>query len=296
VNPIIVSIPCRGRSQYLHALLAKLSATKSERSTIVVVSNGPQRCADPGFPGIYVVHIADVPTIAVAVNFGWYALGTTGCILAKIDNDIDPPDAWENDIVESSKVVSFGGFLNRRETPTALLSIGGRVMRRAHVSDTWGMPFIYGGFSWLGPELARRLQYHDERFIRSSDGDLGERASRIAGVTAAYSADQMYHHRLASYAFSTEPATMVRAMYEATDRLIRVLPPRDIAQRTIWEDCLTRAEAAQLVRSRGTLSAAVVEQARALLRGKLEAAYAPLGCQPLVEQLFATPSLDRSVV
>jgi hypothetical protein len=287
MTPIIVSIPCRGRSQFLPNLLRTLSVTKSERSTVVVVSNGPEKFADPGLDGIYVVHIGDVPTIAPAVNFAWYAMASPGCILAKIDNDVDPPRDWEREIAENSRLVSMGGFLSRDEMPTPLISIAGQAMRSPHMSDTWGVPFIYGRFTWLGPALAEQLQYHDERFIRSSDGDLGERASRVPGANAAYSAEQMCLHCLPSYVSSTEAAPTVRDMYQASDRLIKVLPPRDIAQTTIWQDCLSREDAARLVRSRATLPASIEERARALLRQKLEAAYLPIGCQAIVERIFS---------
>jgi hypothetical protein len=238
IPPIVLTIPSRGRSQFLPSLLGKLAATKSDRSTIVVVSNGPEAFPDPGLEGIYVVHIGDVPTLGVAVNFGWYALASPGCILAKVDNDIDPPDDWEREIVDSSNVVSLGGFLNRADAPTPLVSIAGRTMRRAHWSENWGIPFVFGGFVWLAPTLAERLQYHDERFIRSTDGDLGERTSRIPGAIAAYSAEQMYDHRYPMYEASTESAAMVGEMYQASDRLIKVLPPREITEPTIWQDCL----------------------------------------------------------
>jgi hypothetical protein len=286
IPPIVLTIPSRGRSQFLPSLLGKLAATKSDRSTIVVVSNGPEAFPDPGLEGIYVVHIGDVPTLGVAVNFGWYALASPGCILAKVDNDIDPPDDWEREIVDSSNVVSLGGFLNRADAPTPLVSIAGRTMRRAHWSENWGMPFVFGGFVWLAPTLAERLQYHDERFIRSTDGDLGERTSRIPGAIAAYSAEQMYDHRYPMYEASTESAAMVGEMYQASDRLIKVLPPREITEPTIWQDCLSREAAAHLVHSKGTLPATTEEQARELLRRKLEAAYAPIGYGALIERIL----------
>jgi hypothetical protein len=283
---IVLIVPCRGRSEFLPTLLRKLSATKSDRSTIVVVSNGPTKFADPGLDGIHVVHIGDVPTLGVAVNFGWYAMASPGCIRAKIDNDIDPPDDWEREIVENSKAVSLGGFLNRSDTPTPSVSIAGQAMRQAHWSENWGMPFIFGGFTWLGPSLAERLQYHDERFIRSTDGDLGERANRVPGAIAAYSAEQTYAHRYPMYEASTESAAMVGEMYAASDRLIKVLPQREITQTTIWQDCLSREEAAELVQSRGTVPPNIEEQARELLRLKLAAAYEPLGYSSLVERIL----------
>jgi hypothetical protein len=285
-SPIVLTIPSRGRSEFLPSLLKKVAATKSDQSTIVVVSNGPERFEDPGLDGVYVVHIGDIPTLGVAVNFGWYAVASPGCILAKIDNDVDPPDGWEREISDDSKVVSLGGFLNRSDAPTPLVSIAGRTMREAHWSENWGMPFIYGGFNWLGPGVAERLQYHDERFIRSTDGDLGERSSRIPGAIAAYSAELMYDHHFPMYESSTEPPAMVGEMYAASNRLIKMLAPREISQPTIWRDCLSRGEAADLVRSRGSLPASVEEQARSLLRRKLVAAYEPLGYKPLIERIL----------
>ncbi len=287
MNRMIVCIPCRGRSQFLPSLLEKLSQTKTDRSTIIVVSNGSERFADPGLDGIYVVHIGNVPTIAVAVNFCWYAMATPGCILVKIDNDMDIPEKWEQTIYENSRVVSAGGFLIQNlGALTPLISLGGQTLREAYMSETWGMPFIYGGFNWLGPALADILKYHDERFIRSSDGDLGERMSRVPGAIAAYSADQMCVHLSPSFESSTESESMVRDMYEASDRLIKVLPPRDIEQPTIWQHCLSREEAANLVRSRGTLSIDMELKARRLLREKLEVAYEPIGWKGMVECIF----------
>lgn len=287
MSRIILSVPCRGRSQFLSNLLTKLSFTKSDRSIIIVVSNGPERFDDPGHDGIYVVHIGDVPTIGAAVNFAWYAMASLGDIRAKIDNDIDPPDEWEREILEGSAVASLGGFLNRADEATPLTTVAGRRMRCAHMSVNWGMPFIFGGFNWLAADLADRLRYHDERFIRSSDGDLGERASRVPGINAAYSADQMYTHHLPMYEASTESAVMVRDMYAASDRLIKVLPPRDIEQTTIWRDCLSREDAAHLVLSRSTLPVSIVARARQLLRRKLEDAYIPIGFGSVIDRLFA---------
>ena len=65
-----------------------------------------------------------------------------------------------------------------------------------------------------------------------------------------------------------------------------MLPPREIAQPTIWQDCLSREEAADLVRLRGTLPASIEDRARELLRQKLVAAYGPLGYGTLVERIL----------
>jgi len=78
----------------------------------------------------------------------------------------------------------------------------------------------------------------------------------------------------------------VREMYEATDRLIKALPPREIPQPTIWQECLSRADAASLVRSRATLPGTIEKRSRELLRHKLETAYTPLGYAAVVERLF----------
>ena len=287
-TPILLTVPCRGRSRFLPTLLQKLADTRSSRTTIVVVSNGPDRFDDPGLDGIFVVHIGDVPTLGVAVNFAWHAMASAGCILAKIDNDIDPPEKWEQEIVQDSAVVSVGGFQNRSDTPNSLVSISGRTMRQAHWSENWGMPFIFGGFSWLGPEVAGHLRHHDERFIRSTDGDLGERAARIPGVVAAYNAEMMFDHHFPMYESSTEPRPMVTEMYQASDRLIKVLPPREITQPTIWRDCLSRADAAHLVRTGGTIPASVERHARELLRQKLIAAYEPLGYRALIDRILGS--------
>jgi len=287
MTAITLCIPCRGRSQFLPALLRKLAATRSKCTTIVVVSNGPDQFADPGIEGIHVVHIGNVPTIAVAINFGWYATATPGCILAKIDNDIDPPEDWEREILETSRVASLGGFLCRNVgRPTPLTSVAGRPMRQAHMSQTWGMPFVFGAFTWMAPALAERLQYHDERFIRSSDGDLGERTSRVPGAVVAYAAEATCEHLSPFIEASTEPEQMVRAMYEASDLLIKALPARDVMQPTLWQDCLSREEAARLVSANATLPASIEAEARRRLREKLQAAYAPIGHAKLVERIF----------
>jgi hypothetical protein len=82
---------------------------------------------------------------------------------------------------------------------------------------------------------------------------------------------------------------MVAEMYQASDRLIKVLPPREIAQPTIWQECLSREAAADLVKSRGVLPASTEERARELLRCKLDAAYVPIGYGALVERILHRP-------
>jgi len=286
VTHILVSIPCRGRFQFLPDLLRTLAATKTDRSTIVVVSNGPEPFPDPGLPGIHVVHIGDVPTIPVAVNFAWYALRQPHSILVKLDNDVEPPEEWEQEILELSETVDLGGFLRRNERLTPVTEVNGRAVRRAHMSETWGMRFLYGCFIWLSPSLASRLGYEDERFVRSDDGDLGERTSRVPDATVAYSADRTCRHLARSFVASTEPEHMVHQMYQATDQLIKALPEREIFQPTIWRDCLSQDNAASIIEAGGTLPTAIEARARQLLREKLDAAFAPIGWGHLAERIF----------
>jgi hypothetical protein len=289
----VLAIPCRGRSHLLPQILRTLSATRSAHTAIVVVSSGPKRFPDPRLPGVFVVHLGDVPTLAAAVNFAWYAVAAPGCILAKIDNDVLPPDGWEDEVRRCCEVAWLGGFLSGNEPLTPPISVRGRALRQAHLSPTWGVPFIYGRFTWLAPPLAECLGYHDERFVRNTDGDLGERASRVPGAFAAYSADHLCTHMLPRGLLSTEPEEMVRRMYEASNRLIAQLPVRAAAQPTIWEDCLTREAAAELVRSCGTLELDIERFARERLLHKLASTYAAVEAADVVKWLFDSPASDR---
>jgi hypothetical protein len=253
----------------------------------VVVCNGRETFADPGLDGIFPVHIGDIPTIPVAVNFGWYALRSPGSILVKLDNDVVPPESWEEDILEKSFVADLGGFLCANEfEPTPVITVRGQCMRQPHRSQTWGMAFVYGGAIWLAPELAELLQYEDERFVRSDDGDLGERASRVPGATVAYSADCRAVHLSPGPLGSTESPDLVREMYEACDLLIKALPARAIRQDTIWSQVLSREDAAGIVTSRGVLPDDMARHARRLLRAKLDEAFALVGRSDLAAKIF----------
>jgi hypothetical protein len=182
---ILISIPSRGRSQYLPALLSKLAATKTDKTTIVVVSNGPTRFQSRSLPGIYVVHIGDVPTIPVSVNFGWYTLRTANSILVKLDNDIYPANNWETEILTNCEALDLGGFLYLNETQkTEPVVIRGQKVRAPHFSETWHIPFIWSAFAWLAPRIATKMLYEDERFVQSDDGEIAERGLRIPGTNS----------------------------------------------------------------------------------------------------------------
>jgi hypothetical protein len=283
---ILISIPSRGRAQHLKRLLDKLAATKSESTTVIVVLNGKESFMDPGYPGIYFTHIGDIPTTPVAVNFGWYALRKPHSILVKLDNDILPPDGWEREVLRKSKVADLGGFLCANEfQPTPPITLRGHRMRQPHMSHTWGMPFIYGGFLWLAPQLAQACQYIDERFVRSNDGDLGERVSRIPGATIAYSCDLFATHLSPMREGSTEPPKIVTEMYQTCDLLIKSLPSRAFAQETIWNECLSADEAENFVK-RGSLPKEIELKARRLLRAKLDEAFTLVGRQALLDTIF----------
>src|SRR6516164_5117728 len=136
---ILISIPSRGRARHLKALVDRLAATKSESTNVVVVLNGKESVLDPGYSGIYFVHIGDIPTIPAAVNFGWYALRRPNSILVKLDNDIEPPDDWERELLSKSRAADLGGFLCGNEfRPTQIISLRGHEMRQPHTSHTWG--------------------------------------------------------------------------------------------------------------------------------------------------------------
>jgi len=283
-----MSIPSRGRSQYLAALLNKLAATKSDTTTVVVVSNGPERFQSPMLPGIYVVHIGDLPTIPVSVNFGWYALGTRGSILVKLDNDVDPPDNWEMEILTNCEAIDLGGFLCLNETEkTEPILIRGHRARAPHISESWNIPFIWSAFVWLSPTIANKMRYEDERFVRSDDGEIAERALRIPGATIAHCHDTGIIHRAPLFKNSTEHPDLLMEMYEACDLLIQKLPQRPIRQETLWRECISQEEAKRIVMSNGELPIEIAEKARMLLRNKLEKAFAPIGKQRLVQRIFS---------
>lgn len=285
---IIVSIPSRGRTAYLPALLDKLAATKSDLSRIVVVSNGPVPFSyQSTSSSIYVVDVGDVPTISVNVNFGWYALRTPGCILVKLDNDIDPPDNWEEEILNGWKFMDLGAFLSSNESQeTDEINIRGYRARKPHDSESWEIPFLWSAFLWVSPGMADKLQYFDERFVRSDDGDIAERALRIPGTTLAYCYGSRAIHRAGMFQQSTEHYSLLMQMYEATDLLIRALPLREIAQETVWSRCISKFDAEQIVRSNGRLPAEIIQRARGLLREKLEYAFRLVGRQELVDRIF----------
>lgn len=285
---IVVSVPSRGRPKHLRQVVEKLAATKSLRTTVVVVLNGPETLPDRArLEGIHFVHIGAIPTIPVAVNFGWYAMRKPSSILVKLDNDVLPPVGWEDEVMEKSRAIGLGGFLCDNEySPTPTIVLGGHRMRRAHISHTWGMPFVYSGFIWLSPRIAQLLQYEDERFVRSDDGDLGDRLSRIAGAMIGYSADLSAVHMSPGPEGSTEPSEIVAEMYRACDLLINALPPRPIAQDTIWSQCLSPAEAEALVLAGGVLPMPIQRKAQARLRRKLEQAFDLVGQQNLVTKIF----------
>jgi hypothetical protein len=286
--PIVISIPCRGRYQYLPALLDKIAATKTSRTKVVVVSNGPDRFPSPGLPDVHVAHIGDIPTIPVSVNFGWYALGSPGSILVKLDNDVDPPDNWEAEIVSHADAIDLGGFLSLNETnPTSPIVVRGRKARAPHMSESWHIPFVWSAFLWLAPRIADRLFFEDERFVRSDDGEIAERALRIPDTTIAHCHDTGIVHQSPLFTMSTEHHELLMEMYDACDLLIRALPERPICQDTIWRDCLSREDAERLVMSDGILSEDVTEKAKTLLRTKLEEAFALVGRRDLVERIFS---------
>lgn len=285
---ILISIPSRGRSQYLPALLNKLAKTKSESTKIVVISNGLERFQHRYLPGIYIVHIGDIPTIPVSVNFGWYALRTSGSILVKLDNDIDPPDNWETEILANCEAIDLGGFLCLNETDkTRPIIIRGRLARAPHVSESWNIPFIWSGFLWLAPRIADEILYEDERFVRSDDGEIAERALRIPGTTIAHCHDTGIIHQAKLFKESTEHYELLMEMYRACDLLIKELPIRPVLQDTIWRECLSRQEAEQIVLSNGTLPGEVTEKARTLLRNKLDEAFSFIGKQKLAQRMFS---------
>jgi len=285
--PLIISIPSRGRSTYLPALLDKLVATKSELSTIVVVSNGPVSFSYPVPSSVHIVHIGDVPTIPISVNFGWYALRTPGCILVKLDNDVDPPNNWEEEILKSYRFIDLGAFLPLNETPeTDEINIRGHKARKPHESDSWKIPFLWSTFLWVSPLLADRLLYLDERFVRSDDGDIAERTLRIPGTTLGYCYGSGMTHRAVALQQSTEPYSLLMKMYEATDLLIHKLPEREITQETLWSQCISKSEAERIVRSNGRLPAEITQTIRQLLRKKLEQAFTLVGRYELVDRIF----------
>jgi hypothetical protein len=288
VGRIVISIPSRGRSQYLPALLKKLAATKSDRTTVVVVSNGPERFQSPPLPGIQVVHIGNIPTIPVSVNFGWYALRTAGNILVKLDNDIDVPDNWEAEILNHYEAIDLGGFLCLNETErTEPTLIRGHKVRAPHMSETWNIPFIWSAFVWLSPRIASKMLYEDERFVRSDDGEIAERALRIPGTTIAHCHDVGIIHQAPLFKQSTEHYELLMEMYAACDLLIQKLPERAVFQDTIWRECISQQEAARIVLLNGDLPSEITEKARMLLREKLEKAFAPIGKQRLVQRIFS---------
>jgi hypothetical protein len=202
--------------------------------------------------------------------------------LVKLDNDVEPPDDWERELLSKSRVADLGGFLCGNEfRPTQIISLRGHEMRQPHKSHTWGMPFIFGNFLWIAPQLARILQFIDERFVRSNDGDLGERVSRIPDATIAYSALFANH----TSPGSTEPAEIVTEMYQTCDLLIKALPPRPLIQETIWSACLRPEEAEKIV-TKGYLPKNIEAEARRLLRAKLSEAFGLVGRQGLVDRIF----------
>jgi hypothetical protein len=282
---IVLSIPSRGRAGHLRALVDRLAATKSERTKVVVVLNGKESFLDPGYPGIYFVHLGDIPTIPVAVNFGWYALRRPNSILVKLDNDIDPPDDWEHELLSKSRAADLGGFLCVNEfQPTQVITLRGHEMRRPHTSHTWGMPFIYGGFLWIAPQIAQTIQFIDERFVRSNDGDLGERVSRIPGATIAYSTSFATHMSPGTEG-RTEADEIATEMYQTCDLLIKALPVRPLMQETIWSACLTPEEAERSLAA-GFLPKNIEAEARHLLRAKLIEAFELVGRRALVDSIF----------
>jgi hypothetical protein len=284
---ILVAIPSRGRDQHLPALLRMLAATRTARSTIVVVSNGPTRFAAPGLPGIHVVHIGDIPTISVAVNFAWYALRSPGSILVKMDNDLELPLDWERQIVDHVPHLDVGAMLALNETaPTPAVTVRGRLVRAPHFSDSWRIPFVWSAFLWLSARLGETLGFLDERFVRSDDGELAERAGRVPGCTLGYCHDAAIVHLAPLHVASTESAGLLASMYEACDRLIMALPPRETLQPTLWSRCVSQRLAAECVLSNGVLPADVTATARGQLRSLLDDALGGIGRGAVVERIF----------
>lgn len=286
--PILISIPSRGRPEHLKRLVEFLAETKSKSTTVVVVLNGPkQQFLDLCYSGIYFVHIGDIPTIPIAVNFGWYALRRPETILVKLDNDILPPHGWEREVIIKSGVADLGGFLSANEyKQTQPFWLRGHRMRRPHQSHTWGIPFIYGGFLWLSPQIAPLLQYEDERFVRSDDGDLGERVSRVPGATMGYSCDLFGTHLSPGPEGSTEPHELLTEMYQACDLLIKALPLRGLSQDTVWSSCLSPQEAQRIVMNGGVLPKDIELEACRLLLARLKDAFAIVGRKHLVDHIF----------
>ena len=93
---------------------------------------------------------------------------------------------------------------------------------------------------WLSSRIADRILYEDERFVRSDDGEVAERALRIPGAAIGYCHDSGVVHLAKLFKDSTEPYPILMDMYEACDLLIRALPERSIGQNTIWRECLSR--------------------------------------------------------
>ena len=270
-------------------LLEYLHSTKTDRTEVVVVSNGPERFPKSKFADISVVHIGNIPTIPIAVNFGWYAKRRPNTILVKLDKDIEPPPAWEREILEKSEKVGLGGFTCTNDVqilPRKTFDLNGALMRRPHTSEIWGTPCIYSQFMWISAIVAEKLQYEDERFIRADDNELGERVDRLGEVIQAYSGEYLIKHLAPGLSGSTEPDDLVTAMYDACDRLGRSLPPRPITQDTIWRQVITQADAAALVDAQGKLPENLEVKAREILRSTLIDTYKHIGAEDVVIDIF----------
>lgn len=89
------------------------------------------------------MHIGDVPTIPVGVNFDWFLLRKPGSLLVKLDNDIDLPYNWESEIVKNYTAIDLGGFICSNEiSMTSPVIARGQRARAPHFSESWKIPFI----------------------------------------------------------------------------------------------------------------------------------------------------------
>lgn len=130
------------------------------------------------------------------------------------------------------------------------------------------------------------MLYEDERFVRSNDGEIAERAMRIPDTTIAHCYDASALHQEKLFEKSTEHYELLVEMYEACDLLIPALPNRPILQDTVWRSFLLQQEASRIVFSSGVLPDEVTQRVRSLRRENLEEAFGPLGKRELVRRIF----------